>query len=96
MNGPKAMTGRNRRFRMKLSAGKASIRTRSAETPAIYTVWESLVIQHRVSGKTTHDARLVAAMKVHGVTSILTFNTEDFTRYPGIEVVNPADVAAPA
>jgi hypothetical protein len=37
------------------------------ETPAIYTVWESLVAQYQVSGKPAHDARLVAAMKVHGV-----------------------------
>jgi hypothetical protein len=31
------------------------------ETPAIYPVWESLVIQYRVIGKPAHDARLVAA-----------------------------------
>ena len=31
------------------------------DTPAIYPVWESLVIQYRVSGKPAHDARLVAA-----------------------------------
>ena len=63
------------------------------ETPAIYPVWETLVITHGVSGKQAHDARLVAAMKVHGLNSILTFNTGDFARYAGIEVVHPADVA---
>lgn len=57
-------------------------------------VWQSLVIEHRVSGKATHDARLVAAMQVHGLNSILTFNSGDFTRYPGIEVVHPAEVTA--
>jgi predicted nucleic acid-binding protein len=62
-----------------------------ADTPAIHPVWESLVIQHRVSGKPAHDARLVAAMRVHGLTSILTFDKDDFCRYPGIEVVHPAD-----
>jgi predicted nucleic acid-binding protein len=62
------------------------------ETSDLYPAWEALVIKHRVSGKPTHDARLVAAMKVHGLNSILTFNTGDFTRYPGIEVVHPADV----
>jgi hypothetical protein len=41
------------------------------ETSAIYPAWESLVIQYRVSGKPAHDARLVAAMKVHGLTAIL-------------------------
>ena len=59
-----------------------------------YPIWESLVIQYRVSGKPVHDARLVAAMKVHGLTSILTFDRTGFSRYGGIEVVHPADAAA--
>lgn len=63
------------------------------DTPAIYPVWESLVIQHRVSGKPAHDARLVAAMLVHGLTAILTFDQTGFSRYPGIEVVNPSEAA---
>jgi predicted nucleic acid-binding protein len=37
-----------------------------------------------------HDARLVAAMKAHGIGRILTFNGEDFERYPDIEVVIPS------
>jgi predicted nucleic acid-binding protein len=48
------------------------------ETPAIYPVWESLVTQHRVSGKPAHDARLVAAMLVHGLTAVLTFDKVRF------------------
>jgi predicted nucleic acid-binding protein len=63
------------------------------ETPAIYPVWESLVAQHQVSGKPAHDARLVAAMQVHGLTAILTFDRSGFSRFPGIEVLHPADVA---
>jgi len=62
-------------------------------TPAIYPVWESLVIQYRVSGKPAHDARLVAAMHVHGLTTILTFDRTGFSRYAGIEVLHPADAA---
>lgn len=62
------------------------------DTPAIYPVWESLVVQYQVFGKPAHDARLVAAMKVHGLTSILTFDKTGFSRYAGIEVVHPADV----
>ena len=64
------------------------------DTPAIHPVWESLVIQYRVSGKPAHDARLVAAMQVHGLTTILTFDRTGFSRYAGIEVLHPADVAA--
>jgi predicted nucleic acid-binding protein len=62
-------------------------------TPAIFPVWESLVIQYQVSGKPAHDARLVAAMQVHGLTTILTFDKTGFSRYAGIEVVDPADAA---
>ena len=36
-----------------------------------------------------HDARLVAAMLVHKLTHILTFNSDDFRRYSEIIVVNP-------
>ncbi len=67
-----------------------------AESGDTYDVWESLVVQHRISGKATHDARLVAAMKVYGLDSILTFNTADFKRFPGIEVVHPAEVVSNA
>ena len=38
-------------------------------------------MRHGVVGSKVHDARLVAAMNVHGVRRILTFNTDDFTRY---------------
>lgn len=65
-----------------------------ADTEGLYDRWEALVVRHRVSGKATHDARIVAAMMEHGQTAILTFNTKDFTRYPGIKVVHPADVVA--
>ena len=64
------------------------------ETPAIYPIWESLVIQHNVSGKPAHDARLVAAMRVHGVKRILTFNEKDFARFVEIEALHPAAIAA--
>lgn len=64
------------------------------DSPAIYPVWENLVIQYRVVGKPAHDARLVAAMHVHGLTTILTFDRIGFSRYAGIEVLHPADAAA--
>ena len=50
--------------------------------------WERLVADYRVSGKNAHDARLVAAMVVHGIESILTFNTQDFLRYGEIRVLD--------
>jgi predicted nucleic acid-binding protein len=66
------------------------------ETPAVYPAWESLVRQYLVLGKSSHDARLVAAMQVHGIKDILTFDATGFTRYAGIKVVNPADVISAA
>jgi predicted nucleic acid-binding protein len=54
------------------------------DTPEIYSEWETLVVRHGVSGKNTHDARIVAAMIVHGMSDLLTFNTGDFKRYPGL------------
>lgn len=59
------------------------------ETPAILPAWEELVSMHDVKGKNTYDARLVASMKVHHITHILTFNGADFARYPGITVLAP-------
>ena len=44
------------------------------DSPAIYPAWEALVTQHAISGKPSHDARLVATMQVHGLTAILTFD----------------------
>lgn len=51
---------------------------------AIFDQWERLVAQHDVKGKNAHDARLVAAMNRHELTQLLTFNSRDFARYPGI------------
>jgi len=64
------------------------------DSPAVYPEWRRLVVASGVSGVQVHDARLVAAMKAHGVTHILTFNTTDFTRYipEGIVAVDPSSV----
>jgi predicted nucleic acid-binding protein len=59
------------------------------DTPEVYSEWERMVVRYQVSGKQTHDAHLVAAMKVHDITSLLTFNVNDFTRFAEITVVNP-------
>ena len=59
------------------------------DTDAVFESWERLVVKYEVIGKKVYDARLVAAMLAHGVAHILTFNTDDFKRYPEITVVNP-------
>jgi predicted nucleic acid-binding protein len=62
------------------------------DTPAILPEWERLVTQHQVLGKRAHDARLVAAMLVHGIRRILTFNARDFQRYSSIVAITPQEV----
>jgi predicted nucleic acid-binding protein len=42
--------------------------------PAIYDHWKRLVMTHEVVGNRVYDARLVAAMTVHGIGRILTFD----------------------
>ena len=57
-------------------------------TEAVYDEWRRLVVAHSVSGIQVHDARLVAAMRVHRIKHILTLNTQDFGRYPDITFVH--------
>jgi predicted nucleic acid-binding protein len=62
------------------------------DVPAIYLEWLQLVVAAGVAGRQVHDARLVAVMRTHAVTHLLTFNGGDFVRYPGIAVVHLRDV----
>jgi predicted nucleic acid-binding protein len=59
----------------------------------IFPVWRELVRQHDVKGKSAHDARLVAAMKRHGLKHLLTFNVSDFQRYQEIELLEAKSIA---
>jgi predicted nucleic acid-binding protein len=59
---------------------------------ATHQEWRRLIVVHSVCGVEVHDARLVAAMMVYGVPNILTFNRDDFRRFPGISVVSPTDI----
>jgi predicted nucleic acid-binding protein len=71
-----------------------SLFTLLPEQSEIFPRWERLVIDYDVKGKSAHDARLVAAMQVHGLTHLLTFNAGDFARYRDISVLVPEDVVA--
>ena len=62
-----------------------------SDSDAIYREWRRLVVAHSVSGVQVHDARLVAAMPVNGITHLLTLNERDFARYSGIVIVHPRD-----
>ena len=67
--------------------------TRLPDVPAIYHEWKRLVTDHEVKGVKVHDTRLVAAMNVHGVRRMLTFNGSDFVRF-NIEVIDPSAFVA--
>jgi predicted nucleic acid-binding protein len=63
------------------------------DPPGLYTRWVELVNTYGISGKPTHDARIVAAMMELGITHILTFNVTDFARFaPRIIAVHPRNV----
>lgn len=62
------------------------------DTDDIFNAWERLVAQHQVLGKQVYDARLVAAMSVHGLTHLLTFNTVDFKRFTTVTAVSPQSI----
>jgi predicted nucleic acid-binding protein len=48
-----------------------------------------------VRGRQVFDARLAAIMIEAGIDHILTFNADDFRRYPGITAVSPNNLTAP-
>lgn len=64
------------------------------DTPAVFDALRSLVTSTPVLGKNAHDARLVAAMIAHELTHLLTFNIQDFRRFPIITAVSPADLSS--
>jgi predicted nucleic acid-binding protein len=64
------------------------------DNPAIHPEWRRLVSLTGARGKQVHDARIAALMRVHGVGHLLTFNGDDFARYPGVVAVDPASLAA--
>jgi predicted nucleic acid-binding protein len=58
----------------------------------LYDEWLRIVSSQKVSGKESHDARLVAFMGLHGIQHLLTYNVTDFSRYTYISLVDPATV----
>lgn len=71
-----------------------SLFPRLEDRDTCFELWKSLVLRFEVSRVQVHDARLVAAMLTHGVSTILTFNGRDFHRYTevGIRSMDPGDL----
>ncbi|MEW6126783.1 MAG: type II toxin-antitoxin system VapC family toxin [Acidobacteriota bacterium] len=62
------------------------------DSVAVHQEWRRIIPAYGVSGVQVHDARLVAAMQVHGLQNIITLNLKDFARYSGINAIHPKDV----
>jgi len=62
------------------------------ENEKIFDEWKRLIVKYKVSGKTTHDARIAAAMTVHKIENILTLNPNDFRRFDEIKAIRPQDI----
>jgi len=65
------------------------------ENPEIFTLWFQLVTDYNIKGKRTHDIRLLAVMKAHSITHLLTFNPDDFVPLPNIIILQPQDLLNP-
>jgi predicted nucleic acid-binding protein len=67
------------------------------ETPDLFPAWRTLIRSLGVCGKQVHDARLAAFCQIHGISHILTFNVQHFTRFTtllsSLTVVDPAAVS---
>ncbi|HUI42474.1 MAG TPA: PIN domain-containing protein [Terriglobia bacterium] len=59
------------------------------DNEAVNREWRRIIVQHAISGAQVHDARLAAAMYVHRISHILTFNVGDFSRFSGLTAVHP-------
>ena len=81
----------NSHHRLKLIERAISI---VADKPEVYVEWKRLLLAYRVVGVQVHDARIAAAMAVHGIRHLMTLNSADFARYSHITAVLPADVVA--
>ena len=62
------------------------------DNPAVHEEWRKMLVDLEISGVQVHDARLVAAMRVHGLKRILTLNDRDFRRFFDIKAVLPQDL----
>jgi predicted nucleic acid-binding protein len=49
---------------------------------------KSVIRSDRISGGATHDARIYALCRLHGVRELWSAD-RDFTRFKGIRIVNP-------
>ncbi|HKX07686.1 MAG TPA: TA system VapC family ribonuclease toxin [Stellaceae bacterium] len=59
-----------------------------AESGDHWSVLRSLLVDARVTGPQVHDARVAALCRQHGVRELWSAD-RDFTRFPGLQTLNP-------
>jgi predicted nucleic acid-binding protein len=52
------------------------------ESMETFRQWRTLVVAHGVKGAKVHDARLASTILAYKLDAILTFNVDDFARFP--------------
>ena len=66
------------------------------DPPGLTQAFVQLMKRYEVRGTNAYDGRLAAAMQLHELTHLLTFNASDFRRYEHITLVDPANVLSEA
>ncbi len=59
---------------------------------ATFNEWRRLVYDLQISGVKAHDAKIAASMRVHAIPYLVTFNAQDFKRFPLITAIDPGDI----
>jgi len=62
------------------------------ETPDVFPIWLRLVTTYNISGKRSHDIRILAVMLAHNISNILTLNPKDFVAVQGITIIHPNSI----
>jgi predicted nucleic acid-binding protein len=62
------------------------------DSDEVFPRWIELVNQHQLMGKRVHDARLIAVMKVHHISRLVTFNHAHFACFQDIELFSPHQI----
>jgi uncharacterized protein len=58
------------------------------ESPAHWTTLRAILVESVITGPRVHDARIAALCRQHGVRELWSVD-RDFSRFPGLTVVNP-------
>jgi len=73
----------------RLTSRMESFFTILPESMETFRKWRELIVTYSVKGTKVHDARLAATVVAYKLDAILTFNGDDFARFP-VTILDPA------